>query len=424
MRNVEESSLKEGIASINKLTSSYSSLVELISKIDELEIPSLQDLSFKNDKSSLEGFSSILNVVFSIALKPLSLNKREEVIESSSKASGISSEAIRKTLQDSSLWKRYGSSMLPEQVYYFQYYDELITYENIFIITFIEYLYAELESYLKFYISLLGVTSSSLNIKGDEISSSIKDVKRMFHKLDKIKETSFYKRVAKSSKRIKNVIPTNILLHNQNYNAVYKFYKNVIAYDDISSLRLDFSRYYYLLLMKELNSRGFKLVNDVPFFEKKTIILPKMGAEFTKDDISVSLTYINSSFLLKFSKGDLFYTNLLSLSPNEPFIYKEDNKKYDGYDYLSLWHLGYKVNEEVGLFDHIYHDEASLVRNYLDSHLSSYKANEDIYSSYCPVCKQDALNETSNDTYSCPFCGSKYHLEEDNLVFINRRRKR
>lgn len=145
MRNVEENSLKEGITLLKKSISSYSSLNELFGKIEDIEIPSLQEISFKKDKSSLEEFSSILNVAFSIASKPFSLNKKEEIIESSSRSNGLSSEAVRKTLMDSSLWKRYGDKMVPEQVYYFQYYDEYIIYENIFIITFIESLYEELE---------------------------------------------------------------------------------------------------------------------------------------------------------------------------------------------------------------------------------------------------------------------------------------
>lgn len=424
MRNVEENSLKEGITLLKKSISSYSSLNELYSKIEDIKIPSLQEISFKKDKSSLEEFSSILNVAFSIASKPFSLNKKEEIIESSSRSNGLSSEAVRKTLMDSSLWKRYGDKMVPEQVYYFQYYDEYIIYENIFIITFIEFLYEELERYRSFYVSLLGVYPNRLNIDDDYLVVALKQLNKMFHKLDKIKDTSFYKRVSKSPKRIKNVIPTNILLHNQKYNAVYKFYKNMISFYDDASLNADLARYYYFLLLKNLKLKGFKLRENkkLPLFVDKEISLPT-SIHFKNKDFDLSLSYLSSSFLIEIGKGKLRYSSLLNICPNEPFSVLESKKNCSSYDYISLWHLGYQVDDNVILLSSNYLDEMGLISTYLDSHLYIEDASEDIYSKYCPICKEDDLIERSRDTYYCPFCNSIYHLEEEKLIFISRRKK-
>ena len=427
MRNVEEISLKEGINKLNKLLENYSSLNELMEKGKELDIPSLQDISFSRDKKRLESFSSILNVLFSIANKPFSLNKREEIIESSSKASGLSSEAVRKTLQDSSLWKRYGEKMLPEQVYYFQYYDELITYENVFVITFIEMLGSELEKYLSFYVSLLKVlsSSSSLNIPGDSIDSSLKEVIKMNHKVDKIKNTSFYKRVSKSPKRIKNVIPTNILLRNERYNTVYKFYKNMIAYEDSTSLNEDLSRYYYILILKELSSLGYKIrsTKKLPLLEEKKIILPEV-LHLKNKEHEISISYLNSSFVLEMVEDKEISSILLTISPNEPFFYKDEGETYDGYDYLSLWHFGYKKDEDIKIYDSSLLHEEELVSLFLRSHYFIMKGSEDIYSKYCPVCAGESLKDIRRDTYYCEDCGSSYHISsDDKILFINRRRK-
>lgn len=424
MRNVEENSLKEGITLLKKSISSYSSLNELFGKIEDIEIPSLQEISFKKDKSSLEEFSSILNVAFSIASKPFSLNKKEEIIESSSRSNGLSSEAVRKTLMDSSLWKRYGDKMVPEQVYYFQYYDEYIIYENIFIITFIESLYEELERCRSFYVSLLGVYPNRLNIDDDYLSIALKQLNKMFSKLDRIKDTSFYKRVSKSPKRIKSVIPSNILLHNQKYNAVYKFYKNMISYYDDVSLNADLARYYYFLLLKNLKLKGFKLREnkELPLFDNKEIALPT-SIHFKNKDFDLSLSYLSSSFLIEIAKGKLRYSSLLNICPNEPFSVTASKNKCSSYDYISLWHLGYQVDDNVILLSNDYLDEMGLISTYLDSHLYIEPASEDIYSKYCPICKEDELVERGRDTYYCPFCNSTYHLEEEKIIFISRRKK-
>lgn len=422
MRNVEESSLKEIVNDIAKSLNVFTSLNEFYEKEKDLDVASLQDMSFKKDAVRLGEFSNILNILSSIAVKPFTLNKREEVIESSSKASGLSDEARRKTLQDSSLWKRMGNEILPEQVYYFQYYDELVTYENIFVVTLLETISSELDKYRQFYVSLLKRSSDSLplNVSGDFLDKALKEVQRLKRKENKIKATSFYKRVSSTGKRIRNVVATNILLRNQKYNAAYRFYKSLIAYEDSLELVDDFARYYYILLLKELKKRGYKLrkKNEV-LLDGKKIHLPS-NLDLLNGNKHVSLSYVNGSFIFQAAKEKEEMRFILNVSPNEPFV--ASSKDATSVDYLSLWHYGYLKKEEVVLFDEEYHTEKELLNLFLSSHLAEIEGSEEIYSRYCPVCRGDSLKE-NNNIFECEDCLSAYKLEKEKILFINRRRK-
>ncbi len=428
MRNVEEISLREGVKKLENTFLLSPSLEESYANILEKELPSLQKLSFSHDKKLFSSLQNILNVISSIALKPFTLNKREEIIESSGKASSISDEAFRKTLKDSSLWKRYGHDLLPEEVYYFQYYDELLTYENIFIITLLEFISSELEKYRSFYVSLLKTSdeSSLLTLEGDVLSRALEDTLKTEHKLMKIKNTSFYKRVSHVNKRIKNVIPTNILLKNQRYNAAYKFYKEMITYEDLSSLKEDLARYWYILLLKELRKEGYLLrESKVKLMDKKKILLPS-SLHFRKgEEMELSLSYLEkeSAFLFEGKMDKVDGKILLHLESNEPFPYVEEKETVAGDDFLSLWHYGYKKEMENLLFSEDYLTEEELVRLFFSSHFVENQGNEEIYSKYCPLCKSDSLKEKGN-AYLCEDCYSLYHLDnKGKIIFLNRRRK-
>ena len=428
MRNVEEISLKEGVKKLEDIFLLSPSLEENYAKILEKEPPSLQKLSFSHDKKIFASFQNILNVISSIALKPFTLNKREEIIEASGKASAISDEAFRKTLKDASLWKRYDHEMLPEEVYYFQYYDELLTYENIFIITLLEMISSELEKYRSFYVSLLKTSdeSSSLTLEGDFLSNALEDTLQAEHKLLKIKNTSFYKIVSRANKRIKNVIPTNILLRNQRYNAAYKFYKEMITYEDASSLKEDFARYWYILLLKELRKEGYTLRdNKAQLVDKKKILLPSSPHFKKGKEMELSLSYLEkeNAFLLEGNRSKIDGKILLHLESNEPFPYVEEKEGIIGNDFLSLWHYGYKKEMENILFSDDYLTEEELIHVFLSSHFIENKGNEEIYSKYCPLCKSDSLKEKDH-MYLCEDCYSLYHLDnKGKIIFLNRRRK-
>ena len=94
MRNVEEISLKEGVKKLEDIFLLSPSLEKSYATILEKEIPSLQRISFSHDKKIFASYQNILNVISSIALKPFTLNKREEIIEASGKASAISDDFL------------------------------------------------------------------------------------------------------------------------------------------------------------------------------------------------------------------------------------------------------------------------------------------------------------------------------------------
>ncbi len=428
MRNVEEISLKEGVRKLEKSFLASPSLAESYKNIGEREIPSLQRLSFAYDRKILLSYESILSVLSSIALKPYSVNKREEIVEMANKAGHLSVEAMRKTLRDSSLWKRYGSIMIPEEVYYFQYYDELITYENVFIITFLEMISSELAKYRAFYASLLKTSKDScpLTEEGEPLSDALFVVSKLERKLLKIKNTSFYKAVAKTPKRIRNVIPTNVLLRNDKYHAAYKFYKGMAHYEDLLSLQSDFARYEYILILKEFHKEGYRLLSrGSSLLIDQRISLPDSLLFQKGKDIRYRLSYLEkeNAFLFEGKGGGIRGNVLLYLAPNESLIESGEKENVDGVDFLSLWHYGYKKGEQAVLFTDDFHNEEELIHLFFSSHFHKNVGDEELYSRYCPVCRSEAIVEKEGRLF-CENCHSIYHFDrEKEIVFLNRRRE-
>ena len=124
------------IDATNNFNNKYSnkSLKEFYKIIDTVDIPSFQKIFFNYDLEVFSNINELLTVIISISQHPFVDNKQEEVIVKSGLASNLTTEAFQKTLKDPKLWKRHRGKMLPEEVYYHQYYDDLNTYENIFVI--------------------------------------------------------------------------------------------------------------------------------------------------------------------------------------------------------------------------------------------------------------------------------------------------
>ena len=408
------------IDATNNFNNKYSnkSLKEFYKIIDTVDIPSFQKIFFNYDLEVFSNINELLTVIISISQHPFVDNKQEEVIVKSGLASNLTTEAFQKTLKDPKLWKRHRGKMLPEEVYYHQYYDDLNTYENIFVISVIEMIASYLDKSRTFYSTLVhSITLNSNNetIDNQNIEQSLLLIDKSIRKIARIQRTRFYNVVSKNQKRIKEVTPTNILIQNPFYNRVYKFYKDLFLNNDDLESRKYLLNYYILLLLKEFKNRKFKINND----DQSLFNNDQLNIEFENKTLKISLQKridINSVELHIYDKSIDFSNDYLIIADSNDyfvnsFIPKENN--YASVTYISPRNLGHLFNEQIVIESPKYASKTSLMNMILDSfHIVIY-GSENIYSSICPCCKSRHLN-SNNDVYVCFDCGTKYKIVQNN----------
>lgn len=114
MKKNEEKYLKKVVTGIRKYARNNLSIPTFFNNIEDLNIQSLQDLSFQHDLKFFKDINFILSVISSIISKPVYANKAEEIIVRSSQAANLQSDMFIKTIKDARMWKRKGLDMMPE----------------------------------------------------------------------------------------------------------------------------------------------------------------------------------------------------------------------------------------------------------------------------------------------------------------------
>lgn len=440
MKNYEESYLKKAANKIRTYAKDYCQIQDFYQKLSTFEVASLQDLSFSRDIEFFSSVSSILSVIASICAHPYTLNKQEEVIVRSGTTNGLTEEAFRKTMTDSQLWKRHGREMIPEEVYYYQYYDELKTYENVFIVMLIDLISSELEKYRDFYLSILKAVNygaTQLNVENDQQELAMDELLKTIHKVSKIKGTLFYRTVSKAPFRPKTIVPTNILLRNQIYNACYKFYKTMTAYDDASEIANDLNSYYFFTIVKELKRRGMWLrtSSSKMLFDGKDIGIPD-ELEFSNAEFSIKIARLSQPNAFRFeildNEDEMSSAHVLVISGDDSFqdvIEPDESWNADSVDYISIWHSASFDGGEIKVNLAEMLDEKGMVSRFLDNHHMVMFGSESLYSNYCPACRDQDV--TFNEgRYRCGACHSVYKIlstkdekHPHKIVFTNLRRK-
>jgi len=440
MKNYEESYLKKAAIKIRSYAKDHCEIEDFYQKLSTFDVMSLQDLSFERDREFFGSISSILTVIASIAAHPYTLNKQEEVIVRSGTTNGLTDEAFRKTMTDSQLWKRHGREMIPEEVYYYQYYDELKTYENIFIVMLIDLISSELEKCRDFYISILKAIdygSTKLNVEMDQQEVAMQELMNTIHKVSKIKNTLFYRTVSKATNRPKTIVPTNILLRNQMYNTCYRFYKAMTTYDDEADINADLDLYFFFTIVKEMKRRGMwlRVENEENIFRAGEMEIPS-ELVFSNAELSIKIARLSQSNVYRMeildNEDESSSAHILVITSDDTFsnvIEPDGSWEADSVDYISIWHLASYENGEINRSSIELMTEKEMVSKFIDSHHTVMFGSESLYSTYCPVCREQELN-LINGRYVCGSCHSIYKILETKdekhphkIVFTNLRRK-
>lgn len=429
MRISEQKTLKSAILEIKKHTKKFPYANDFYNKLDLLNDLSLQSQSLKKDLKFFEEIKLIISVITSIVSHPFILNKGEDTIIRADLAGHIEPQMLQKTLKDSSLWRRRRGEMIPESVHHHENVDEIVIYENIFIVMLINLLDNEIKKYQEFYINVIQKFDfkTPLILKSDYEEVAILEIERLLKRIRNIRETYFYKTVSKHRPIEGHIVPTNILKKNRLYNLCYKFYLKMITYKDKGSLMDDLSLYYYIKLIKNLKDLGFKMNLKT----KKTLLaLNKRGSinlsnqlEFLSGEFKISickhkyLDAIEVKVINRNIKDKLINSanHLLMIETNNDFMLIDSNMRkvldnYDTIEAISVWNLAYIEYDFNQAFENTY-NEYTLINKWLESKISQTSASKEVYSHYCPVCKKKHI-EDDNGLLHCSECDTKYTFYE------------
>ncbi len=391
--------------------------------IEKFNIGSLQEIACQKDRAYLKKISTVLNVIMSIVAHPHISNKQEEIVTRVEQAKQLSNEDFSRVMKNGSLWKRYNLRMVPENVYYYQNVDELCIYENQFVCLVLDLLLKELNEYANFYIKMLpsmknGILACLDGRKPQKILIYIDSLRR---RITYLKNTRFYKEISKAKPISRNIQRTNILLKDNLYHRVYRFYREYLGTEERFITYNFMYEYVSALITKQLSLRGFKPLKrkkgDIKIFENDSFLL------------SLAPYNQNHGFVLeiteKLCQKTTKHLMMLSLSAWFSDIEKAETG-YDTVDALSMW-ASVNVSKRAEDFEEIFPEE-EIVKKYFDDKLCLSVTKSDVYTRYCPVCRERNLVET-DDTYTCVNCSSRYVFTktsqgDDAVWFLRLRRHR
>lgn len=377
-------------------------------RLSSLGSISLREVSIESDRAFLAEVSSVLNVIASIIHHPHLSNKHEEVIIRIEQAQQLSREDFLDTAKDSKLWKEHGIRMIPEEVHYHQYIDELRIYENRFIGFLVNLIDRELAKYSSFYLLRIPTLSSLReSLDPSDVGAMIVTIDRLRRKTQFIKSTRFYKEVTQGKPISPKIQPTNILLKDRLYRYCFRFYRDLARYEDSNAARRDLCAYYTVLLFGALDRAGF-----VPTFSD--------GAQYRFENKDFTL------LVERLANGAMTLTvdpHIEGVAPAKHWLGfrieteleegehpQRDSALYEGEELLSLWELSYAEGEtptvaQVGT-------EEELITHWLEEKITKIFIDPAVYRKYCPICGRRSP-EFSQDTYTCADCSSRYLFEGD-----------
>ena len=404
MRFEETKRLNEYINSVDTIFAD-DSLVSVYSGIENLETASLQGFSIDGDRELLSEISSVLSVIIAIIRHPHISNKEEETVLRIEQATRIEEDEFRRILQTPKLWRQHGLDMIPEQVYHYQYTDEIRIYENRFIGLLISMLDKELLKYSNFYLSKLPTLGmAGVSLDDPAVGEIITEIDRLRRKAQYLMNTSFYKEVSVGKPISKRIHPTNILIKDRLYCYCYRFYRKFVKYEDISDAKRDLCLYYFIHLLGEIKKHGYYISDS-----SDENSLRFEGLEFLVELNMTDEGNLEMSVKWRKDKSMEAVKHLLiptpqsgeRLTPSEREAYSE----YLSVDFISLWELtdsfGVKIRESV--------PESALVSCWLESKTKTAFIDRGIYERYCPVCR-GRDTEALGDGYICHNCGSEYEF--------------
>ncbi len=434
-------------------------LVKNIGFKDFLEILSKFSLStsydFEDIALTLNEIKNVLDKITSIIYKPHIKTDVTPIIKRSELISSFNKDSFIDTVKDTKLWKEKGLEFTPEYVHSIENIDTIDNYENKFIVLLIDCIdenFNEIKDSLSFIndsieenyqtkstnFTKYGIYQefdtfkypyeSFFNLYDESITTLRDNISKINRRIKNIKASEFYKNLAKSKLNLGNIIPTNVLIHDELYNYCYRYFKNNILTNEENKLSLnDFLYNYFVVnLIKYLNinkvrsnyrtSLTFKnnLINFGVINFKKEFINFSISHNLNLNGLDIDVTFNedkenNSKYLILFEYNliENNYSNLKRIIEQNQNKYSEiilitsNNviKKFDNVMYFSIYD---SFKNKINLFNNLFKSFSFI-----------FKVSSKSYKHKCPVCGEHNIYQI-NKNYQCLDCKSRYSLFDFN----------
>ncbi len=408
------------------------------------------------DQGFIKDAKEVIETIISIVRKPQITIKTEDSIVRSEQASNIDSTSVKKTLEDSSLWKRKNGLMSPEYVRVNESTDTIVRYENIFICKVLAFINEELISLSRIYEKKIGsiktyfetdnfsynkygvfatLNASRFPYEGilfnneNSTKETSEKVNKLLKRCSTLFSTPFYKEVSKHKANRKEIILTNVLLKDRRYNICYRFYKKYISSHDESYFLPLYQDYVLFRILHDLQDkyRFNEMINDVKIsstsrglkFNRAIHLQDKIFTfSIKKDPQEYGFIVTAKKIREKYDEDTLeqlaTYYIVLSLELNRENLkeYQEllKKKKNEGYDDVCLITLRNNTNYYNGVLTVSFYkddDQEEALNNLFQSYHMLFVGDEDTYSKICPLCGKRSVH-FDGVNYNCSGCKGKW----------------
>ena len=190
-----------------------------------------------NLKDYIDKIKEVINRIFNIIKKYNYSLKEEERIVRINELYRYDSRLLRQTLREPKFFKKINHDLKPEYLYSYDLIDNIDTYENRFIKYLINLIKRNLVIILKTFkpLNISQILNGKLSFtyygnyknlsylnNDNDISDIYNELEDINHKINLIMKTNYYKHI--NNVIFNEVIVTNLLNDDSNYNYCYRFY--------------------------------------------------------------------------------------------------------------------------------------------------------------------------------------------------------
>ncbi len=430
MIHCEEVLLRSVVGRIDAYAHDHQSCASYYGEIGSLSALSLQGASLRSDLGYLKEVDRILSVITTIVVHPHILNSRETVIVRAEQAHGITPEMFSDTVRDQKLWKERGGVMTPAEVYYFRNVDDLVNYENRFVVHLIDALSAQLADYTKACDLLVGtVRRGELTAEHSLLEELYGAIALLSKKLRRIRATEFYRIVSKANTRFARIEPTNLFKHDRAYGACYKFYLRNMTYASAEARADDMAVYFATRLLLALRTLGYELIE---------------GGHVRDEGSRIpSMTFEGEDFFVRIERAEGYGGLYVTVRPKAPWeggavrsllvfdasidfseVQRDRPRLYasgaDGVDAVSLWDAAC-LDDAVRPLGMRGTDENELLERYLKDKTRLQRGSRRIYETHCPSCGGRDIS-SDGTRFRCAACKTDYTFLGERVWFTKLRR--
>ncbi len=405
-----------------------------------------------NDFVFSEEIAKVVSHIRAIFEEPHISLKQEDVVRNVSVATEYDNRSLDETIRDEKLWRVRRNEAKPEFIHSYVREENLAIYENRFISYLVDFLYEQVSKKLSAMIKQIATFNKKINeneevpaypqstylgytenveripVLADGTDPQIKAMSSLYKSkalLNSFKSYEMYVACKKESFDIKSLMPTNILLVDNDYNYCYKFYVSYLKSKDFYTTQSKmYSAFTIVNLISAINECGFEFasgtqnifVNELAEISLESVKLKNDVFELTvsqiDDDALLTVTDLidksKAKYLFKIVSSSK-KAEMGGRTPEEYAAYLNENKEAGILRVIVVTDI-----ETDNAINTVYltADSPAAVANLITAIKSLtilLEGVEFIHSRHCPVCGTTLIAPEEGDFF-CSNCGTKYHI--------------